>query len=126
MDTTKLKSKLEDKVRDLDTPTEAAPNPTVELAPLDSHYMAFRSNALTVIQENLKNQPLSFQFFDIVKSPSGGATVFSVPGLSGEEPGKELTGIIMDYTTPRAYWDTPDPVEGTHFQRWESLRALSI
>ena len=51
MDTTKLKSKLEDKVRDLDTPAEAAPNPTVELAPLDSHYMAFRSNALTVIQE---------------------------------------------------------------------------
>ena len=21
--------------------------------------------------------------------------------------------IILDYTTPRAYWDTPDPVEGT-------------
>ena len=25
----------------------------------------------------------------------------------------ELSGIILDYTTPRAYWDTPDPVEGT-------------
>ena len=25
----------------------------------------------------------------------------------------ELTGIVLDYTTPRAYWDTPDPVEGT-------------
>ena len=97
MDTTKLKSKLEDKVRDLDTPTEAAPNPTVELAPLDSHYMAFRSNALTVIQENLKNQPLSFQFFDIVKSPSGGATVFSVPGLSGEEVLPQLREYIKEH-----------------------------
>ncbi len=31
----------------------------------------------------------------------------------GDEATKELTGIILDYTTPRAYWDTPDPVEGT-------------
>jgi hypothetical protein len=63
--------------------------------------------------ENLKNQPLTLQFFDVVKSPSGGATVFSVPCLSGDEAEKELTGIILDYTTPRAYWDTHDPVEGT-------------
>lgn len=39
--------------------------------------------------------------------------MFSVPGLAGEEAEKELTGIILDYTTPRAYWDSPDPVEGT-------------
>ena len=31
----------------------------------------------------------------------------------GEETAKELTGIILDYSTPRAYWETPDPVEGT-------------
>ncbi|SDL66980.1 hypothetical protein SAMN04488502_101506 [Dendrosporobacter quercicolus] len=61
----------------------------------------------------MKNQPLSFQLFDIVKSPSGGATAFTVPGLAGDEIYKELTGIVLDYTTPRAYWDTPDPVEGT-------------
>ena len=48
-----------------------------------------------------------------MKSPSGGSTVFSVPGLSGDEAEKELYGIILDYTTPRAYWDSPDPVEGT-------------
>ena len=48
-----------------------------------------------------------------MKSPSGGSTVFEVPGLAGTEAEKELTGIILDYTTPRAYWDTPDPVEGT-------------
>ena len=49
----------------------------------------------------------------MVKSPSGGSTVFEVPGLSGTEAEKELMGIVLDYTTPRAYWDTPDPVEGT-------------
>ena len=77
------------------------------------NYLALKNNALEIIQQNLKSQPLSFTLFDVVKSPSGGATVFSVPGLSGDEVAKELTGIILDYTMPRAYWDTPDPVEGT-------------
>ena len=40
-------------------------------------------------------------------------SLIHISGLSGDEPQKELTGIILDYTTPRAYWDTPDPVEGT-------------
>ena len=39
--------------------------------------------------------------------------MFSVPSISGDEAEKELTGIILDYTTPRAYWDSTDPVEGT-------------
>ena len=108
MDTTKLKDRLEDKARGLQNPVES-----VALTPSESGYLALNNNALDVIRANLKNQPLSFDLFDIVKSPSGGSTVFSVPGLAGDEAEKELTGIILDYTTPRAYWDTPDPVEGT-------------
>jgi hypothetical protein len=83
-----------------------------ELATVETDYIALKNNVLDIISDNLKNQPLSFQLFDTVKSPSGGATVFTVPGLSGDELVKELSGIIIDYTTPRAYWDTPDPVEG--------------
>ncbi len=105
----------------LGTKVQAIANPVVNmgsiadnsLVPINSSYLALNNNALQIIKENLKKQPLSFQIFDIVKSPSGGATVFSVPGLSGDEAAKELTGIILNYTTPRAYWDTPDPVEGT-------------
>lgn len=111
MDTTKLKNKLGDKVTALQESAEVVPG--TALAPTSSDYLALNSNALDIIRENLKNQPLSFDFFDVVKSPSGGSTVFSVPGLAGDEAAKELTGIILDYTTPRAYWDTPDPVEGT-------------
>ena len=110
MDTTKLKDRLGDKVQALEEPTAAE---TTTMAPVESAYIALSNNTLDIIRENLKNQPLSLQIFDVVKSPSGGATVFSVPGLSGDEAEKELTGIILDYTTPRAYWDTPDPVEGT-------------
>lgn len=101
MDTTDLKARMNTKVQALS-----------EREPGTSQYLALTSNALELIQENLKHQPLSFQLFDVVKSPSGGSTVFSVPGLSGEEAEKELTGIILDYMTPRAYWATSDPVEG--------------
>lgn len=106
MDHTKLKTRLDGKVQALQTPVK-------EDAPVPSGYIALTHNALDVIRENLKHQPLSFDLFDLVKSPSGGSTVFSVPGLAGDETAKELTGIILDYTTPRAYWDTADPVEGT-------------
>ena len=111
MDNTKLKGRMNGKIQELQQPVEV-----VETAPVisaNSGYLALTNNAINIIRENLKNQPLSFDLFDVVKSPSGGATVFSVPGLAGEEAEKELTGILLDYTTPRAYWNTPDPVEGT-------------
>lgn len=116
MDTAQLKNRLGGKVQALQEPTEerqVLTMPAAVLAPVNSNYIALNNNALDIIRENLKNQPLSFQLFDIVKSPSGGATAFTVPGLTGDEIYKELTGIVLDYTTPRAYWDTPDPVEGT-------------
>ncbi len=91
---TNLKSRLGVKVKAI-TGTEAETSETA-LVPVSSDYLALTGNALNIIQENLKHQPLSLQFFDIIKSPSGGATVFSVPGLTGDEPAKELTGIILD------------------------------
>ena len=113
MDNTKLKGRMSGKVQELQKPVEVAAATNAALAPVDSGYLALNNNALDIIRANLKSQPLTLDLFDIVKSPSGGSTVFSVPGLSGDEPEKELTGIVLDYTTPRAYWDTPDPVEGT-------------
>jgi len=114
VNTATLKTRLGTKVQTITKPMvnveSVAGN---SLVTVNSSYVALTNNALEIIQENLKKQPLSFQIFDIVKSPSGGSTVFSVPGLSGDEAAKELTGIILNYTTPRAYWDTPDPVEGT-------------
>ncbi len=114
VNTATLKTRLGTKVQAIAKPVVNIENVSDNsLIPINSSYLALTNNALEIIQENLKKQPLSFQIFDIVKSPSGGATVFSVPGLAGDEAAKELTGIILNYTTPRAYWDTPDPVEGT-------------
>ena len=113
MDNTKLKTRMNTKMQELETPSEAPVPFEMGLTPVNSDYPALTNNALSVIRENLKNQPLSLDLFDVVKSPSGGSTVFSVPGLNGDEAATELTGIILDYTTPRAYWTTPEPVEGT-------------
>ena len=113
MDSTKLKNRMTTKMAELEAPAPAPlpfENPFASIA---AEYPALGSNALDIIRANLKSQPLTLDLFDMVKSPSGGSTVFSVPGLSGDEPATELTGIILDYTTPRAYWTTPEPVEGT-------------
>jgi len=110
MDNLKLKDRLNNKVQTIE---ERNMNMDKMDLATTSSYAALTNNALDIIRDNLKNQPLSFQLFDIVKSPSGGSTVFSVPGIFGDEAAKELTGIILDYTTLRAYWDTPDLVEGT-------------
>lgn len=109
MSTTTLKNRLATKA----TEVEANDLTSTTLLTNSPEYAALNSNALEIIEDNLKNQPMSLQLFDIVKSPSGGSTVFTVPGISGDEVEKSLTGIILDYTMPRAYWDTPDPVEGT-------------
>ena len=113
MDNTRLKSRMSSKIQELQKPVEVVEVSETALAPVNSNYLALTNNSLDIIRENLKHQPLSLQLFDVVKSPSGGSTVFSVPGLSGDEAEKELIGIVVDYMTPRAYWSTPDPVEGT-------------
>lgn len=110
MDSLKLKDRLNSKIQNIEERKITMEDTALVVT---TNYAALKENTLDIIRENLKSQPLSYQLFDIVKSPAGGSTVFSVPGLSGDEAAKELTGIILDYSTPRAYWDSPDPVEGT-------------
>ena len=113
MDNTNLRNKMNSKVQNLQKPAEAAVMTETALAPVNSGYLALNNDALNIIRENLKSQMMMYDIFDTVKSPTGGSTVFSIPGLVGDEPAKELVGIILDYTTPRAYWTSADPVEGT-------------
>jgi hypothetical protein len=122
MNNTNLKNRLNGKVQNIQDEPMKGKIINMKTTPLttetalttaDSGYIALTTNALDIINENLKNQPLSHRLFDIIKSPTGGGTVFTVAGLSGDEIQKDLTGIILDYTTPRAYWETTNPVEGT-------------
>ena len=86
MDNTKLKGRMSEKVQELQQSVEVVEvTPDISLLPANSGYLALSNNAIDIIRENLKNQPLSYDLFDVVKSPSGGATVFEVPGLVGTE-----------------------------------------
>lgn len=113
MDTTELKSRMSSKLAELRSEDAQVKVASHLLQPAGDGYLALNNNALDIIRTNLKSQQLTLDLFDVVKSPSGGSTAFMVPGLNGEEPAKDLTGIILDFTTPRAYWDTAEPVAGT-------------
>ena len=80
MDNANLKAKMSDKLQQTKFSIEA-----------NSSNLALNNNALDIIRSNLKSQPLSFELFDIVKSPSGGSIVFSVPGMSGDEAEKDFS-----------------------------------
>ena len=111
MTSDQLKSKLSCKIGTINSEKEQ--NIMSESASINNDYLALKNNTIDIIKQNLKNQPLSLHLFDTVKSPSGGSTVFTVPGIAGDEVEKSISGIILDYTTPRAYWENSDPAEGT-------------
>lgn len=120
MNTEQLKARLNNKINTINNErTNTNMNETtitataVTTQTFTETYAALNSNTIDIIKQNLKNQPLSFQLFGTVKAPSGGTTAFTIPGITGDEIEKSITGIILDYTTPRAYWETSDPVEGT-------------
>lgn len=113
MNTTTLKNRLNRKLGTITIEKEKETMSEAVITTTNQGYIALNNNTIDIIKENLKNQPISLQLFDTVKSPAGGSTVFSVPGIAGDEAEKSISGIILDYTTPRAYWETTDPVEGT-------------
>ena len=111
MDNTKLKSRLATKAQALQkAPAEREP---ASLVPVESGYAALNGNTLDLIRENLKEQPLTYQMFDVVKSPSGGSTVFTVPGLAGDEAEKELTPLGPTGIPPTRWRARRLPVSAT-------------
>ena len=57
-----------------------------------------------IIRENIGNGTIGQFDLDRIKIPAGGATVWSVPTLEGDEPAKELLGVIVHFQDQRAYW----------------------
>lgn len=57
-----------------------------------------------MIRANIGDRDITAGQLDRIKVPSGGATNWNIMGLDGEESMKELQGIIMHWTEPRAFW----------------------
>ena len=71
-----------------------------------TEYRALTANTnevLAVIQENLGNEKMTDRDLDRIILDG---LSWSVPTLEGEESAKALDGIIVHWTTPRAYWRT--------------------
>jgi len=66
-----------------------------------------------VMQENLGDEDFTIFDLDRVVVPSGGATTWEVPGLSGVEETKTLRGIIVAVQKSRGYWKEELEGEGT-------------
>lgn len=63
-----------------------------------------KKELMEVIQENLQGVALSPSDLDVIKVPGGGATMWTVPTLDGEEDVKELTGVVVHWQNRRGYW----------------------
>lgn len=57
-----------------------------------------------IIRENVGAGGIGQFDLDRIKVPAGGSTIWSVPTLDGDQPAKELEGVIVHYQDQRAYW----------------------
>ena len=72
-------------------------------------YLALQADAsstLAIVKENLGNHRITDRDLDRITVPLGGGVSWTVPTLEGEETAKTLEGIIVYWTSPRAYWAT--------------------
>lgn len=59
---------------------------------------------VATLSNNLGGQSLRVHDLDRIKVPSGGATVWEVPGLKGTQAEKVIEGIILHSKDARSYW----------------------
>ena len=57
-----------------------------------------------IIRENIGNASIGQFDLDRIKIPAGGGVIWSVPTLDGDQPAKELLGVIVHFQDQRAYW----------------------
>tara|TARA_Y100000310_G_C20586466_1_gene765674 strand:- start:120 stop:827 length:708 start_codon:yes stop_codon:yes gene_type:complete len=72
-------------------------------------YMALRGQAtdvLDAVKANIGNDRITDRDLDRVTMPLGGGLSWTVPTLEGEDSSKSLDGIIVHWTSPKAFWAT--------------------
>ena len=78
-------------------------------------FMALQTQAtdvLAAVRDNIGNDRITDRDLDRITVPLGGGANWTVPTLEGEDTAKTLEGIIVHWTSPRAYWATGMEVGG--------------
>ena len=65
------------------------------------------NRTMDVFHHNLRGQKRTELNRPRAKVPPQGMTIWTIPGAEGDVHAEEVTGILVEYTTPRAYWDKP-------------------
>ena len=58
-------------------------------------------------------ESLDASLFTRVKTPSGGATIWTIPGISGDESAQSIVGLLVGYFVRGTLWSSFEPSEGT-------------
>lgn len=84
---------------------------TVERNPMDvsTYRILGRSkegveHAMSVLVNNLRGDKISERDLPRVTVPAQGNTIWTIPTTEGDQHYEEITGILIEYTSPRAYW----------------------
>lgn len=88
------------------------PGTDLIVAGSDSTYLALQmpeTELRGLIKANIGNRQLDAFSLDRIKIPGGGATVWTVETLDGEDHVKEIEGIIVHWATRRSYWKKREP-----------------
>lgn len=88
---------------------KAEPQAKGELISAENFALIADKEGLEALIYNLKDESLSEFDLDRVKVPSGGATVFQIPGLDGISNAESIEGIILHIGIRRAFWRDPNP-----------------
>lgn len=62
-----------------------------------------------ILADSLGDEELTEQDLPKIKIPSGGATVWMVPGAAGPTATEKLEGVVVFWKRSKAYWPNPDP-----------------
>lgn len=85
-----------------------------EIVPVSDYAMVkMGPEKLTAImKQNMGPSGVSDRDLDSITMPSGGGTHWSVPGLEGDEPAKEIVGVVVAFRDGRVYWKEALDVAG--------------
>jgi hypothetical protein len=88
--------------------TTIEPGDVGTLAAMENRFLALSpdSDIGEMIEANMEGQPVGEQHLATVKMPTGGMTIWTVPGVDGEELVASITGVLVHKSMRGILWPT--------------------
>jgi hypothetical protein len=111
----KIQSQTQPDDNNADEKTHALDNPHTSQAEVpatfnDSSYAIMQmpeGSVVEMLKENMGAEQLTAQDLNRITVPTGGSTMWMINTVEGEEPHKEVEGVVMLTQSVNAYWKEP-------------------